>query len=57
MLRVPVTGATLNIDGGGSLWGDMWPIPDPEQPAALVIPPWPEERWPELAASIPETEA
>jgi citronellol/citronellal dehydrogenase len=23
-----VTGATLNIDGGSSLWGDTWPIPD-----------------------------
>ncbi|HEY6562634.1 MAG TPA: SDR family oxidoreductase [Polyangiaceae bacterium] len=52
-----VTGATLNIDGGGSLWGDMWPIPDPEQPVTLAIPPWPEERWPELAQSIPETDA
>ena len=25
-----VTGATLRIDGGASLWGDMWPIPDRE---------------------------
>jgi citronellol/citronellal dehydrogenase len=23
-----VTGATLRIDGGASLWGDSWPIPD-----------------------------
>lgn len=23
-----VTGATLQIDGGASLWGDTWPIPD-----------------------------
>jgi citronellol/citronellal dehydrogenase len=25
-----VTGATLRIDGGASLWGDLWPIPDRE---------------------------
>jgi citronellol/citronellal dehydrogenase len=25
-----VTGATLRIDGGQSLWGDSWPIPDRE---------------------------
>jgi len=49
-----VTGATLNIDGAGSLWGNMWPIPDPDPPPEIRIPPWPEERWPELAQSIPE---
>jgi citronellol/citronellal dehydrogenase len=25
-----VTGATYSIDGGGSLWGDVWPIEEPE---------------------------
>ncbi len=25
-----ITGETLKIDGGGSLWGDRWPVPDPE---------------------------
>jgi citronellol/citronellal dehydrogenase len=25
-----ITGATLRIDGGGSLWGDSWVIPDRE---------------------------
>ena len=25
-----ITGATLYIDGGASLWGDSWPIPDRE---------------------------
>ncbi len=25
-----VTGSTYGIDGGGSLWGDVWPIEDPK---------------------------
>ncbi len=25
-----ITGETMKIDGGGSLWGDRWPVPDPE---------------------------
>jgi citronellol/citronellal dehydrogenase len=25
-----ITGTTLRIDGGASLWGDVWPIPDRE---------------------------
>jgi citronellol/citronellal dehydrogenase len=25
-----VTGSTYYVDGGGSLWGDVWPIEDPE---------------------------
>jgi peroxisomal trans-2-enoyl-CoA reductase len=42
-----ITGTTLNIDGGASLWGERWPIADP--PATpIVIPPWPEERWPQF---------
>jgi peroxisomal trans-2-enoyl-CoA reductase len=41
------TGATLRVDGGGSLWGDTWEIPDVSDPAPLDIPPWPEQRWPQ----------
>ncbi len=26
-----VTGSTYYIDGGGSLWGDVWPIEDPQK--------------------------
>ena len=44
-----ITGETLKVDGGGSLWGDRWPIPDPAQKPVMDIPPWPEERWPEFA--------
>jgi peroxisomal trans-2-enoyl-CoA reductase len=45
-----ITGATLRVDGGRSLWGDSWAIPDPVTTAAKVeIPPWPEQRWPEHA--------
>jgi NAD(P)-dependent dehydrogenase (short-subunit alcohol dehydrogenase family) len=47
-----VTGATLRVDGGGSLWGESWPIPEPQNPAPIVIPPWPEERWPHLAPAL-----
>lgn len=44
-----VTGTTLRIDGGASLWGERWSVPDPETQAPITIPPWPEERWPEHA--------
>jgi citronellol/citronellal dehydrogenase len=27
-----VTGSTYYVDGGGSLWGDVWPIEDPKNP-------------------------
>lgn len=27
-----VTGSTYYIDGGGSLWGDVWPIEEPKKP-------------------------
>jgi citronellol/citronellal dehydrogenase len=27
-----VTGAICRVDGGQSLWGDIWPIPDPIEP-------------------------
>lgn len=33
-----VTGTTMVVDGGKELWGDWWPIPDPEPLPALVIP-------------------
>ncbi len=28
-----VTGSTYYIDGGSSLWGDLWPIEDPKNPS------------------------
>jgi len=46
-----VTGETIRVDGGGSLWGSSWPISDPEHAAPIEIPPWPEERWPEHVAT------
>src|SRR5262249_27427622 len=46
-----VTGTTLRVDGGASLWGESWPIPDPATPPEVTIPPWPEQRWPEHASS------
>jgi NAD(P)-dependent dehydrogenase (short-subunit alcohol dehydrogenase family) len=44
-----ITGATLRMDGGASLWGERWSIPDPAKPESSEIPPWPEERWPQHA--------
>jgi citronellol/citronellal dehydrogenase len=44
-----VTGTSLRVDGGASLWGERWEIPDPEHSEPVVIPPWPEERWPGAA--------
>lgn len=38
-----VTGETLTVDGGKELWGDYWPIPDPEPLPPLTIPPEPWE--------------
>lgn len=40
-----ITGQTLVVDGGRSLWGNTWPLPDDEDPAPVVIPtePWEEE--------------
>jgi NAD(P)-dependent dehydrogenase (short-subunit alcohol dehydrogenase family) len=43
-----VTGETLRVDGGGSLWGSVWEIPDPAQAPDLEIPQSPAERWPEF---------
>jgi NAD(P)-dependent dehydrogenase (short-subunit alcohol dehydrogenase family) len=44
-----VTGETIRVDGGGSLWGSSWPCPDREPMPKIEIQPWPEERWPEHA--------
>jgi len=44
-----VTGATLRVDGGASLWGETWPIPPGPEVHSIAIPPWPEQRWPEHA--------
>jgi NAD(P)-dependent dehydrogenase (short-subunit alcohol dehydrogenase family) len=44
-----ITGESLRIDGGSSLWGNSWPIPDPDEKPQYTIPPWPEDRWPEFA--------
>lgn len=39
-----VTGQVLTVCGGRSLWGDHWPIPDPEPLPEVVLPkePWEE---------------
>jgi citronellol/citronellal dehydrogenase len=39
-----ITGQTIAIDGGRSLWGDTWPIPDPEPMPEWTIPPEPWEQ-------------
>ncbi|HVW23827.1 MAG TPA: SDR family oxidoreductase [Polyangiaceae bacterium] len=44
-----VTGETIRVDGGGSLWGSNWPCPDRELMPRIEIQPWPEQRWPEYA--------
>lgn len=38
-----VTGQSWAIDGGRSLWGDGWPVPDAEPMPPIVIPPEPWE--------------
>ena len=48
------TGATLAVDGGGSLWGDTLQIPDRADGAKLQLPPWPEERWPQHVPADPD---
>lgn len=39
-----VTGQTWTVDGGATLWGNLWPVPDPEPMPAVQIPrePWEE---------------
>ena len=39
-----VTGQVMAIDGGRSLWGDAWPLPDPEPMPEVVIEDEPWER-------------
>ena len=39
-----VTGQTFIVDGGRALWGNTWPIPDPEPLPAVTIPVEPWER-------------
>lgn len=36
-----ITGQTLTVDGGKALWGDYWPIPDPDPLPPIEIPPDP----------------
>ena len=43
-----ITGETIKVDGGGSLWGETWPIADPREAPEIKIQPWPEDRWPEF---------
>lgn len=37
-----ITGQTIGIDGGRQLWGDSWPVPDPDPMPAIDVPvlPW-----------------
>lgn len=46
-----ITGATMRVDGGASLWTSGWQIPD-RPGSSGPIPPWPEDRWPEHAAAV-----
>ena len=39
-----VTGQVWAIDGGRSLWGKQWPLPNPKQMEPVVIPSWPWEQ-------------
>jgi len=41
-----VTGQTIAVDGGRSLWGETWPIPDPEPMPTWEIPqePWEDDQ-------------
>jgi len=38
-----ITGQILTVDGGRSLWGRLWPIPDPKEMVPVEIPKWPWE--------------
>ena len=51
-----ITGETIKVDGGSSLYMQIWPIPDPKVAAPLDVPQWPEERWPQHAVSESEEE-
>jgi citronellol/citronellal dehydrogenase len=39
-----ITGETLTVDGGKTLWGDWWPIPDPPDMKPVEVPKEPWER-------------
>lgn len=39
-----VTGQTWTVDGGATLWGNLWPVPDPEELPVVDIPTEPWER-------------
>ena len=43
-----ISGETLKVDGGSSLWGETWPIVEPKEAPEIKIQPWPEDRWPEF---------
>ncbi|RMF12226.1 MAG: SDR family oxidoreductase [Candidatus Dadabacteria bacterium] len=51
-----MTGATINMDGGASVWNGRWPVPDPGGPPDIPVPPWPEDRWPEFAVDPEEVD-
>jgi citronellol/citronellal dehydrogenase len=38
-----ITGQIWAIDGGRSLWGRQWPLPNPKEMEPVVIPTWPWE--------------
>ena len=38
-----ITGQVWAIDGGRSLWGKQWPLPNPKEMEPVVIPTWPWE--------------
>ena len=38
-----ITGQIICIDGGRSLWGKTWPIPDPTELPEIEVPSWPWE--------------
>ena len=50
-----MTGATINMDGGASVWNGRWPVPDPGGPPDIPVPPWPEDRWPQFAVEEDES--
>ncbi len=51
-----ITGQVLTVDGGKTLWGDYWQIPDPEPlpPVEISEAPWEREEAMEAAAPAEE---
>ena len=39
-----ITGQVWAIDGGRSLWGKQWPLPNPKEMEPVLIPSWPWEQ-------------